>query len=731
MASEAPPNYIRVSTRDEEDLGLPSQAHLPEIDGENPTSIAQATDLPSTATSPPSSPPTRAHTGELSIRTLAESRSDSEPLPQSHARRSEQVCDGRRHSSLGALKQRLQSSFDPSLHELSEKSGPDPSSLRQYSRKRQRQRLWRLTIGEFFNTVALCLAYFGILYAYDGKNRISVRERRIFNALVTGVSLLLGVNLAASLRSYAKLLRWRILAICYRPLETFDLVMGCDSLMNVMKLLLKARNHRNRFLPSRTQIICFAWLLVRPLDLFDPLVVISLFTTNLRLDLAVTILVGIVGLNYNLDDSTSALFVRKGNVSIVDLNALSTGFYAYDLAQVQQWGIRGVVIDPLDITEESESIQSFFSDSTGNTLYYFQDQNADEPTRIILSSRWIQSQAYCTGYIVTEGQYGNLSYIIYNDGEQRVNHTMPALAGPGGLLVMSQLNSSCGERCVDMRAFQAATFPGESDYDMGYTIAEGTYFVCSNTVPQVGDDENAHLSRDFLIDAIVSQMLAGSLGWSDVPPVFNGTVEYAVYTNSSRVSFGGQPVDTDMAALISDFTMGAIAIMDGSNLMYRRNVTSDEQPYVAQVLKVKWKYAGTILGVIPFIHFLTLAQVILWANKAIIKDDSHLAIAKVYHTFLSRLGDRGCLLRGDEIVAFLENPSVAYGWRPSVEPDGVGLMHVDVFDRGQGLLREDRPFREGWYDGGCGSEGSHPAEESEAQCSLRRRYRDFDAAQYF
>jgi hypothetical protein len=122
-----------------------------------------------------------------------------------------------------------------------------------------------LTIGEFFNTVALCLAYFGILYAYAAKTRISVPERRVFNALTTGVSLLLGVNLAASLRSYSKLLRWRILAICYRPLETFDLVMGCDSLMNVMKLLWKARNSRNKFLPSRTQIICFAWLLVRKL----------------------------------------------------------------------------------------------------------------------------------------------------------------------------------------------------------------------------------------------------------------------------------------------------------------------------------------------------------------------------------------------------------------------------------------------------------------------------------
>ncbi|EXJ58970.1 hypothetical protein A1O7_06401 [Cladophialophora yegresii CBS 114405] len=706
MATEAPPNYIRVSTRDEEDTDLPSHAHVHEPDGDIPTSVTQAADVPSTAISPPPSPPTRAQTEVSSISAVAQPRSNTEPLPQSQARPTEQLRDGKRHSSLGALKHRLQSSFDPSLHELLEKRGLDPSSQRQYSQKRQRQRLWRLTIGEFLYTVALCLAYFGVLYAYGGKDAISVRERRIFNALVTGVTLLLGVNLAASLRSYAKLLRWRILAICYRPLETFDLVMGCDSLMNVTKLLWKAGNNRYKYLPSRTQIICFAWLLVH---------------------VAITVLVGIIGLNYNLEDSDSTLFVRTGNISMVDLNALSDGFYGYDLAQVQAWGSRGVTIEPSVITAESESALGYLSDSAGYTLYYFQDQKADDPNQNVVSSRWIESQAYCTGYIVKEGQYGDLSYIIYHDGEHDVNQTMPSLAGPAGLIVMSKLNSTCGDRCVDMQAFQAATLPGEND--MGYTIPEGSFFVCSNTVPQVGDDRNSHLSDDFLIYDDVGRMLAGSLGWSEVPPVFNGTAEYAVYTNWSQVSFGHQPTDTDMAARISTFTMGAIAFMDGSNLMSRRYAISDEMPYAAQVLKVKWKYAGSILGVIPFIHFLTLAQVILWANNAIIKDDSHLAIAKVYHSFLSRLGDHGCLLRGDEIVALLENPSVAYGWRQSVEPGGQGLMHVDVFDREHGLVREERPFQEGWYNGG--GEGSPITEKSEAQCNLRRRYRDFDAAEFF
>ena len=199
------------------------------------------------------------------------------PKPQQFSQSSEKTPRTRRFSSLGDWKERVQGSFTPSQHDLLVGRTPDPNTQRQYDRKQQRRRLLRLTIGEFFNTVAICLLYFGVLWSYSRMKRISIPERRVFNALSTAITLVLGVNLAASLRSYAKLLRWRMLAICYRPLETFDLVMGCDSLMNVLKLLWKAKNHRFKFLPSLTQIICLLWLIVH---------------------LAVTVLVGIIGESY-------------------------------------------------------------------------------------------------------------------------------------------------------------------------------------------------------------------------------------------------------------------------------------------------------------------------------------------------------------------------------------------------------------------------------------------------
>ncbi|KIX95359.1 uncharacterized protein Z520_08876 [Fonsecaea multimorphosa CBS 102226] len=671
----------------------------------------ETTSVPVIEISPPPSPPSPSSLPTRHNTDQSDTVSVAQTLPQPDPRPAGQPLDNRRYSNSSGWKDRIYSSITPSLHEVLELKCADHNTSREYRHHKQRHRLLRLTIGEWFNSLILCVVYFGILYAYSKKQTISVPQRRIFNALTTGVSLLLGVNLAASLRSYAKLLRWRILAACYRPLETFDLVMGCDSLLNVIKLLWKARNHQRRYLPSKTQVFCALWLLVH---------------------LAITVLVGIIGLNYNLDTSADFVLTRKGSISIVDLNALSTGDYPADLAAVQEWGVRGEITTPLDDDSDVvEYFQSYFSDSDGYTLYYFQDQNADDPNSIIVSSRYIQSQAYCQSYNVTEGLYGNLSYIVYIDGDKHVNKSLPASPGPGGLLTISKLNSTCGEGCVEIHTLKAAAYPDDNgsdddDDDGGVDEVENgvaNYFVCNNTVPQVGDDYN-EITVDYEIYTFIARMLAGAIGWSDNPPSADGKEEYAVYTNSSEFNFLGTLGPSDMANIISSFTMGAISFMDNSPAMYRKTVASKEQPIPAQVLKVTWRYAGTILGVIPFIHFCTLVAVILWANKAIIKDDSHLAIAKVYHTLLNQLGDRGCLLRGGEIISLLGNPQVVYGWQASSEYDRA--MHVDVF---QSLMSVEKVFAEGMYDGSSKLDSS-TANTARAG-SLRARCRDVDAADYF
>ncbi len=168
--------------------------------------------------------------------------------------------DDRRPSSVFSTGfEKIYDAFTPAQHQLLDPT--QQSTIRRYDKRHQRHRLWQVTIGEFFLTLILCITYFVILYKYSHKTTMSNIERRTFNALVTTNALLLGVNLSASLRSYAKMLRWRMLSVSYRPLATFDLVMGCDSLINVIKLLYKGGNKGSKW-PSRTQAFAVIWLLI-------------------------------------------------------------------------------------------------------------------------------------------------------------------------------------------------------------------------------------------------------------------------------------------------------------------------------------------------------------------------------------------------------------------------------------------------------------------------------------
>jgi hypothetical protein len=120
---------------------------------------------------------------------------------------------------------------------------------------------------------------------------IDRKHRRIMNALITGTVLLLGVNLNNSLRGFAKIIRWRFLAAGYRSLKEFDLIMSCDSIINVLALVWHGRNKARKFpLNSKVQAIALIWLTVQ---------------------LAIAVAVGSIGLFYNLDVSHSYVSFRS------------------------------------------------------------------------------------------------------------------------------------------------------------------------------------------------------------------------------------------------------------------------------------------------------------------------------------------------------------------------------------------------------------------------------------
>ena len=90
---------------------------------------------------------------------------------------------------------------------------------------------------------------------------ISRAEKYSFNMLLIGLSICLGLAFAAQFAQFCQMMRWRFLASSYRNLEEFDLVLGCDSMANTVRLIWKGRR-KGQWYPTKSQVLAMFWVFV-------------------------------------------------------------------------------------------------------------------------------------------------------------------------------------------------------------------------------------------------------------------------------------------------------------------------------------------------------------------------------------------------------------------------------------------------------------------------------------
>jgi hypothetical protein len=138
----------------------------------------------------------------------------------------------------------------------------ETETVRYFDPRRQTRRVFFDCFSMWFWTFGICLALFGVLYGFSSvRTGISQGQKLAYNALVTGLSIVLGLAFAAQFKQYAEMMRWRFLASEYRSLEDFEDVLGCDSYRSTMRILWTGRK-RGKFYPSKTQLIAVFWLVV-------------------------------------------------------------------------------------------------------------------------------------------------------------------------------------------------------------------------------------------------------------------------------------------------------------------------------------------------------------------------------------------------------------------------------------------------------------------------------------
>ena len=131
------------------------------------------------------------------------------------------------------------------------------------------------------------------LYAVQGV--ITPTQKTTFNAIITALSLGLGLNFFEAFKELARLLRWRFLADGHYSVREADLILGLESLINVLKL---------GWLSSRRLwmlLFCATWIL---------------------LNLSAQVSVALINLTYSLNDGTdwNGTYTIPGQVNVSDIS---------------------------------------------------------------------------------------------------------------------------------------------------------------------------------------------------------------------------------------------------------------------------------------------------------------------------------------------------------------------------------------------------------------------------
>ncbi len=520
---------------------------------------------------------------------------------------------------------------------------------------------------------------------------MTVSQVKTFNALVILLSILLGSNLTSSLREYALMVRWRIMAARYRRLEEFDLLMHIESLRKVVRLIWTGRTPGSLRI-NTTQAACILWLCV---------------------NILLQVLVALLGLTYNLGTSPypQVLFgeVSIANLSVIrDVWADGAPTFAAQLGSANYYGIQGQ--DYTFVNNETVpgqgKVASYGKPSTPTVYgsedwkgmtYYFQDQHPSNAALTLLSHRHINATASCEQYEITAGGTGygpNVTYL--NKDSQSI--TLDAVrVGPGAMTFISVLNSTCGPRCTEIFALQSAN---------NNTIPHPALFKCNSTITTVGGigkyTEKRKDAVPYQLADDQARIMAGAIGWTGFNFTTDDQLQYVRYSIDSWWS-PNKPTTAEITAEhIMEYSIEAIAAFDYNG---PRRVVKGWYPVTAQKVNVLWRWAGAILGTIPFLQLLVCLCVVRYANKAIIRDASCMSTARLLRPLVEKLGPNGCLLTGKEIAAEFPDLKLKYGYREPVsdlqfrdEIDSNVIRHVDLIDEHEGLGVQDA-MPPGRYDG--------------------------------
>ncbi|KAF2760392.1 hypothetical protein EJ05DRAFT_508933 [Pseudovirgaria hyperparasitica] len=579
-----------------------------------------------------------------------------------------------------------------------------------YDYRRTRNQIFFKGFGELLLTLALCASIIGALFLYQGRDArdpklLAKSDTRIFNALMIGLSLALGFNLASSLKSYANILRWSLLTRQWFSLEVFDLILGCAGQTKLMELV----------------FVSWPWPRVGMMGKYPSKRIWAMGLCWLTVNLSAQIAVAALSLFWPAEPSKDGILLQRGNVSVANFDRWVAGYrqnepyidFAEQGAAANDWGRQAQDYKEMPYTgfeNETDSSETVYYKRDGSERFWeyrFDDRSVNNMHR--WTNRYIRASATCQEYEVLE-QTSNCTWTDSDDythenvdcfwytryeGQPNWSYKLPPYSWMAGATTyMSEYPDGptpCGDRCAHIAIYQPK----------GGEIIRNAFVECNATLSEIKDHDStdndftnlpSDVREKIYMNKTTAAFGAGAIGLIGSSP-WGAYWDAVQYNPVQRWSPNVTITAPMMENFVTRFAIGAVAAFNdhGPRLIVPDQLNA---PMQAQTLQVDWLWIYVLVGGICGIQSVSLVLLMIFANKAIILDESSWSLARLLMPVVKKLGSEGSTMSGKDIVnaKVFEGEKIAYGVKTTAHGN-----RVDILWKGADRLKRTS-FQAGVYE---------------------------------
>ncbi|KAH7034509.1 uncharacterized protein B0I36DRAFT_316463 [Microdochium trichocladiopsis] len=466
-------------------------------------------------------------------------------------------------------------------------------------------------LSRWLVTLAVVASLVGVLYHYSEVPVMDKAAKKVFNTVVTGLSIALGLAITSSLDDIIRDLRWCLLAQRYRSRHKVERILQADKLTHLLGLAFTS--HR-----LTIHVAVAAWVLLL---------------------LGSQIAVASLGLCYSVDTATGQALTVPGDILIADMSTVQTTkllpsksaelnaqqFTAHSYGLISS----AYTLSSIDAIKAPGSIYApgdailFIGDSSSR--YVFRETSAASVAAdgtnalAIITSRSIDASTACRSARVTQGGDGRGSQltIISTDPSDPsvINLGQASNGGTDQTSYMINTTQTCGPGCVPITAFEASA-------------TDPWFYTCNTTVSTIANTTR----REHEISDTVRVLAAGAIALQGVSTssLANDSA-VSQYQSFPAESFFGMPTNgsaASMSLLLSQFAIGTVAAIAEYN--DPQVISGSTAPARGENLTVKhWDIIMAILIGAVAAQLVFEVGVAVWAFRVAVPPDDMVAQAQV------------------------------------------------------------------------------------------------------